>query len=365
MNVRFIATLLALVCAPGVASAQTEQIEYYGLDALGSVRVIFDAQGNTVDRMDYGPFGENLRAAIKFPVEQFAQLTRDPESGLDYAPARFYSAGTGRFNRVDPIYAGLFDPQKWNRYAYARNSPLVYTDPSGLDEDCPTTFCETVVAEDPGPESTYNFLEAWSDFVAWVESITRFGGGGGSGGGGGGGGGSSRAVVVVQTLEKVNDGIKSLDPRKDVFDCTQTPSALTCVAAVAGVLPGGKAGTVGVKTLFRTVSVGEMQSILKLGRYSVLPGGMEGKHFYPTLGQAAEFAQRNVLAGYGPQYLTTVRVSDELMSQGNQINVFGEGPVVFFPSAQLPTLGMPQVSSLPWFPEALKGGHPPDDPYPG
>jgi hypothetical protein len=58
-----------LLLVPRIAFAQGEQIEYYGLDARGSVRVIFDAQGNTVDRMDYGPFGENLRAAIKFSVE--------------------------------------------------------------------------------------------------------------------------------------------------------------------------------------------------------------------------------------------------------------------------------------------------------
>jgi hypothetical protein len=79
---------------PALAFAQSETIEYYGLDALGSVRAIFDQQGNVVARMDYGPFGENLRAAIKFPTEQFAQLVRDAESGYDYAQARNYSAGT-------------------------------------------------------------------------------------------------------------------------------------------------------------------------------------------------------------------------------------------------------------------------------
>jgi RHS repeat-associated protein len=133
--------LVLLLLSPKTVEAQGEQIEYYGLDALGSVRVIFDAQGNTVDRMDYGPFGENLRAAIKFPVEQFAQLARDSESGTDHALARAYAPETGRFNRVDPVSAGLMRPQLWNRYAYALNSPLIFKDPSGL---CPTDYCETV-----------------------------------------------------------------------------------------------------------------------------------------------------------------------------------------------------------------------------
>jgi hypothetical protein len=59
-----------LLVAPRPAAAQTETIEYYGLDALGSVRVIVDAQGNPIDRMDYGPFGENLKASIKMAFEQ-------------------------------------------------------------------------------------------------------------------------------------------------------------------------------------------------------------------------------------------------------------------------------------------------------
>jgi RHS repeat-associated protein len=122
---------LLLAITPATAAAQSETVEYYGLDALGSVRVIFGPQGQVIDRMDYGPFGENLRAAIKFPVEQFAQLARDAESGQDYAQARNYSPGTGRLNRVDPVYAGLFDPQQWNRYGYGRNNPVRFGDPSG------------------------------------------------------------------------------------------------------------------------------------------------------------------------------------------------------------------------------------------
>jgi RHS repeat-associated protein len=119
------------VAWPSPAFAQSETVEYYGLDALGSVRAIFDQQGNLVGRMDYGPFGENLRAAIKFPTEQFAQLARDAESGQDYARERNYSAGTGRFSRVDPIFSTLFDTQQWNRYSYGRSDPLAFIDPSG------------------------------------------------------------------------------------------------------------------------------------------------------------------------------------------------------------------------------------------
>jgi hypothetical protein len=41
---------------------------------------------------------------------------------------------TGRFQSVDPVLpveTALRDPQQWNRYAYARNNPLIYSDPDG------------------------------------------------------------------------------------------------------------------------------------------------------------------------------------------------------------------------------------------
>jgi RHS repeat-associated protein len=58
---------------------------------------------------------------------------RDNESNLDYFMARYHSGAQGRFTSVDPENAGAVpgDPQSWNGYAYARNNPLLYTDPTG------------------------------------------------------------------------------------------------------------------------------------------------------------------------------------------------------------------------------------------
>jgi RHS repeat-associated protein len=129
---RILGTALLLLVFAAPAAAQ-ETVEYYGLDALGSVRVLFDAQGAVIARMDRGPFGENLQASAKFPEEQFAGLARDATTGQDYALARSYSPSTGRFNRVDSVYSGLYEPQRWNRYAYALNCPLSYADANGRD----------------------------------------------------------------------------------------------------------------------------------------------------------------------------------------------------------------------------------------
>jgi RHS repeat-associated protein len=114
-----------------MAGAQTEVVEYYGLDALGSVRVVFDGSGVVVARSDYLPFGENLNPSGALPPWQFTGQVRDGEAGQDDFGARRYQPRHGRFTAVDPVYAGLFDPQQWNRYGYARNSPLVFVDPDG------------------------------------------------------------------------------------------------------------------------------------------------------------------------------------------------------------------------------------------
>jgi RHS repeat-associated protein len=60
---------------------------------------------------------------------------RDTESGLDYFGARYYGSNMGRFMSPDP-WLGSMDianPQSLNRYSYAQNNPLKYTDPTGLD----------------------------------------------------------------------------------------------------------------------------------------------------------------------------------------------------------------------------------------
>lgn len=55
---------------------------------------------------------------------------------LDYMVARYYSSSLGRFMAADPaqrIEKNLPQPQRWNRYTYSGNNPLVNVDPDGKD----------------------------------------------------------------------------------------------------------------------------------------------------------------------------------------------------------------------------------------
>jgi uncharacterized protein RhaS with RHS repeats len=45
--------------------------------------------------------------------------------------ARYYNPTAGRFLSPDPLDGSQRFPQSWNRYAYARNNPLKYIDPTG------------------------------------------------------------------------------------------------------------------------------------------------------------------------------------------------------------------------------------------
>ena len=53
--------------------------------------------------------------------------------GLVNMNARLYDAAVGRFLSPDPYVHDFTNSQDYNRYSYARNNPLIYTDKSGED----------------------------------------------------------------------------------------------------------------------------------------------------------------------------------------------------------------------------------------
>ena len=58
---------------------------------------------------------------------------RDNETNLDFAQARYFNSGFGRFFSPDDFLkdSSVTEPQSWNKYVYARNNPLKYIDPKG------------------------------------------------------------------------------------------------------------------------------------------------------------------------------------------------------------------------------------------
>lgn len=128
---------------------------YLTPDHLESTRVVTGQTGGVLERNDYTPYGELIPSSVggrssvegynaaEIVTQHFSGKERDPESGLDYFGARYFSGAQGRFTTTDPYIpqfecknASCFntyigDPQNWNRYAYTRNNPLSYIDTDG------------------------------------------------------------------------------------------------------------------------------------------------------------------------------------------------------------------------------------------
>jgi RHS repeat-associated protein len=101
-------------------------------DHQGTVRRLLDSTGHEVAAFRWDSYGNPLSASGTDPdgAGRFAFAGRewDAATGLYFNRARYYDPDLGRFISVDPLG---FDSGESNLYRYARNSPLVYTDPTG------------------------------------------------------------------------------------------------------------------------------------------------------------------------------------------------------------------------------------------
>ena len=118
---------------------------YYHTDAVGSTRLVTDANRNIAFSDNYQPFGQDNSSSgsetYKFTGKPVSQTT-----GWYYDYQRWYDPSIGRFVNQDPLGGDLSNPQSQNRYVYANNIPTTFTDPTGLaiyanlHPSCPSIF---------------------------------------------------------------------------------------------------------------------------------------------------------------------------------------------------------------------------------
>lgn len=118
--------------------AATAKVSYLTNDHLGSPRINTDANGKVEARHDYRPFGEEIaRASYGGDTvrKQFTGYERDGETELDFAQARYFNPGFGKFTSPDNFAndTHISDPQSWNLYTYVRNNPLKFVDQNGQE----------------------------------------------------------------------------------------------------------------------------------------------------------------------------------------------------------------------------------------
>jgi RHS repeat-associated protein len=115
-------------------------------DQLGGVDGFTSASGALLSRTSYQPFGARRSgdwltgAPTSSEWQQIKATTprgyTDHEHldnlGIVHMNGRVYDPVLGRFLSPDPIVQSPYDTQGLNRYAYVRNNPMRYTDPTGF-----------------------------------------------------------------------------------------------------------------------------------------------------------------------------------------------------------------------------------------
>jgi RHS repeat-associated protein len=122
-----------------IATIENDEIYYSHTDHLSGSNIITNEEGGKIQTLEYFPFGEvriNDTIGEYDEKKKFTGYELDDETDLYYAKARYYGGGIGRFVGVDPVSLNtpqdlIEDPQALNLYAYSRNNPFKYVDPSG------------------------------------------------------------------------------------------------------------------------------------------------------------------------------------------------------------------------------------------
>ncbi len=122
---------------------------YMHKDALGSVDVVTNAQGNVIKRYAYDAFGKRHELTTKlsqakdgfthvksnvdrgYTGHEHFNVGDDASTGFIHMNGRVYDQNIGRFLSADPHIQAPSVAMSHNRYAYVLNNPYKYTDPSG------------------------------------------------------------------------------------------------------------------------------------------------------------------------------------------------------------------------------------------
>lgn len=125
-------------------------VQYLLKDHLGSMDVITNYTGTVTEAMSFDAWGARRNAFSWSAIDIAKRLNFDTkktttrgftghemldEVGLIHMNGRIYDARIGRFVQADIQVQFPDDTQSYNRYSYAHNNPLKYTDSSGYGLD--------------------------------------------------------------------------------------------------------------------------------------------------------------------------------------------------------------------------------------
>jgi RHS repeat-associated protein len=126
-----------------VAFYESSATHFQHQDWVGTERIRTTYSGSLEGTFTSLPFGDDQTTVSGSDLDayHYAMLDYDKETNTGHAQYRQYNSTQGHWVRPDPYY-GSYDfsnPQSFDRYAYAGNSPLANVDPQGLESypTCP------------------------------------------------------------------------------------------------------------------------------------------------------------------------------------------------------------------------------------
>jgi RHS repeat-associated protein len=196
-----------------VEGTAERKLEYLHGDQIGSTTTI-TSKGAPAVRLAFEPFGARVdrssppstRAINDSPgvTLGFAGHEQEDDLGFVNMKGRVYDPATARFLTADPVVSEPLNSQSLNPYSYALNSPLRYTDPTGLSPSCEdgeywSPYTITVWAD--GSPSTNGACVARGPDAANASVLDDAAGNGTSGGGG--------SVGVIDSSHSADFGVLS------------------------------------------------------------------------------------------------------------------------------------------------------------
>ncbi|MBI9049670.1 MAG: RHS repeat-associated core domain-containing protein [Anaerolineaceae bacterium] len=119
-----------------IVNGSTETLNWLLSDHLGSSSITTTADGTWNSEIRYSAFGETRYSSGITPTDyRYTGQLEQADVNLYYYNARYYDAALGRFIQADTIIPGAGNSKSYDRYAYVNNNPVIYTDPSGHNQD--------------------------------------------------------------------------------------------------------------------------------------------------------------------------------------------------------------------------------------
>jgi RHS repeat-associated protein len=161
-----------------VEDGDEENLYYAYTDYLGSLVALADDDGNAVERFAYDPWGnrrnpDDWTQRITTPVSEITGRGYTMHEHLDAFDlinmnGRVYDPLTSRFLSADPFIQAPRQWMNYDRYAYAMNNPLFYTDPSGYT--WLSKFGNWVEEKVNDGWDGLNQFARWADKTGWFPS---------------------------------------------------------------------------------------------------------------------------------------------------------------------------------------------------